>query len=156
MLLSCTLTAFAAASPRAQPLLRGLLRGTPLASPSERNGEDAVVGPPVVGLVVKVVAEEIDWHAPLERDLKGGKRHGEPKAELPLELVLDTWRASEERAVAYVPSTRTSRALPAKGVEAEMRRVTSRLLTALSPRDGLFLTCTSRALTSSWCAYQSL
>ena len=40
-------------------------------------------------LVVKVVAEEIDWHAPLERDLKGGKRHGEPKAELPLELVLE-------------------------------------------------------------------
>ena len=32
------------------------------------GGEDAVVGPPVVGLVVKVVAEEIDWHAPLERD----------------------------------------------------------------------------------------
>jgi len=53
------------------------------------GGEDAVVGPPVVGLVVKVVAEEIDWHAPLERDPKGGKRHGEPKAELPLELVLE-------------------------------------------------------------------
>ena len=45
------------------------------------GGEDAVVGPQVVGLVVKVVAEEIDWHAPLERDPKGGKRHGEPKAE---------------------------------------------------------------------------
>ena len=40
-MLLCTLTAFAAASPRAPPLLRGLLRGTPLASPSERNGEDA-------------------------------------------------------------------------------------------------------------------
>ena len=53
------------------------------------GGEDAVVGPPVVGLVVKVVAEEIDWHAPLERDPKGGKRRGEPKAELPLELVLE-------------------------------------------------------------------
>ena len=53
------------------------------------GGEDAVVGPPVVGLVVKVVAEEIDWHAPLERDPKGGKRRGEPKAELSLELVLE-------------------------------------------------------------------
>ena len=42
-----------------------------------------------MGLVVKVVAEEIDWHDPLERDPKGGKRHGEPKAELPLELVLE-------------------------------------------------------------------
>ena len=58
--------------------------------------------------------------------------------------------------MAYVPSTRTSKALPAKGVEAETKRAASRLLTALSPRDGLFLTCTSRALTSSWCAYQSL
>ena len=47
------------------------------------------MGPPVVGLVVKVVAEEIGWHAPLERDPKGGKRRGEPKAELPLELVLE-------------------------------------------------------------------
>ena len=53
------------------------------------GGEDAVVGPPVVGLVVKVVAEEIDWHAPLERDPKAGKRRGEPKAELSLELVLE-------------------------------------------------------------------
>ena len=34
--------------------------------------------------------------------------------------------------MAYVPSTRTSRALPAKGVEAETRRAASRLLTALS------------------------
>ena len=47
------------------------------------------MGPPVVGLVVKVVAEEIDWRAPLERDPKGGKRRGEPKAKLPLELVLE-------------------------------------------------------------------
>ena len=40
-------------------------------------------------LVVKVVAKEIDWHAPLEREPKGGKRRGEPKAELSLELVLE-------------------------------------------------------------------
>ena len=59
----------------------------------------------MVGLVVKVVArKKIDWHAPLERDPKGGKRRGEPTAELPLE---PSWRVSEERAVAYVPSTRS-------------------------------------------------